>query len=85
MKCTQKIQYQLNRFGSKEEKFYRLKHGFNQSIFKQGIVNRSIRSSNYQYQFLLVFTDDTNGLAAAHHRIVASDDDDYFGMYGDSD
>jgi hypothetical protein len=57
--CAEKIQYQLNRFGNKEEDFYLLKHGFNQSLFKQGIVNRGIRSSNYQYQFLLIFTDDT--------------------------
>ena len=71
LKCTQKIQYQLNRFGSKEEKYYRLKNGFNQSIFKQGIVNRSIRSSNYQFQFLLVFTDDTKLSTQSKNKMKA--------------
>jgi hypothetical protein len=39
--------------------FDHLRYGWNHSRYKQGTVNRCIRSSNYQYQFLLVFTNDT--------------------------
>jgi hypothetical protein len=58
-KSDAEILNKRRRFGDKYLTFYQLKHGFNHSLYKQGTVNRTIRASNYQYQFLLVFTDGT--------------------------
>jgi hypothetical protein len=46
-------------FKGKLTPYDKLKFGFNHSLYKQGTVNRTIRVSNYQYNFLLVFEDKT--------------------------
>lgn len=46
-------------FKGKLTPYDKLKFAFNHSLYKQGTVNRTIRVSNYQYNFLLVFEDKT--------------------------
>jgi hypothetical protein len=54
----EKLLYQ-ERFKGKLTPYDKLKFAFNHSLYKQGTVNRTIRVSNYHYNFLLVFEDKT--------------------------
>jgi len=47
-------------YNGKLTDYHKLLFAFNHSLYKQATVNRAIRDSNYQYNFLLVFEDKTD-------------------------
>jgi len=66
---TEKMHYHRSRFRELTP-YHQLKYGFNHSLFKQGAVNRTLRLSNYQYQFLLVFADGTELTTQAKTKLT---------------
>jgi len=64
-----KLQTQLE-FNGDLKPYDKLRYGFNHSIYKQGAVNRTISASNYQYKFLLVFTDNTKLSAQSKNKMI---------------
>lgn len=49
--------------------YHKLLYAFNHSLYKQAAVNRTIRGSNYQYNFLLVFVDGTKLTTQSKNRM----------------